>query len=207
MLVAVALVAVFRTVDPPTSALMLLRGAMGESVTQRWVPMEAISPNLARAVVLSEDGNFCRHHGIDFGELKAAIERARDGIPRGASTITMQVAKNLLLFPAKSYLRKAMELPLTLTIEAMWSKRRILEVYLNIAEWGPGIYGAEAASRHHFDRAARRLSDAEAALLAVSLPNPIERDAGDPGPGTERLAHRIQARMQSNPRAAACAMP
>ena len=201
---ALLLIGVFRFVDPPGSALMVQRALFGETITHEWVPLSAISPNLARAVIVSEDGRFCQHWGIDFGELKAAIERAKDGVPRGASTITMQVAKNLLLVPAKSYARKAIELPLTLAIEAMWPKRRILEVYLNIAEWGPGIFGAQAAARHHFDKPARRLSDAEAALLAVALPNPFDRDASDPGPGTERLAQRIQARMQAAPRATAC---
>ncbi len=201
---ALLAIGVFRFIDPPGSMLMLQRAAFGETITHSWVPLDSISPNLARAVIVSEDGRFCQHWGIDFGELKAAIERAKDGMPRGASTITMQLAKNLLLVPAKSYVRKAAELPLTLAIEATWPKRRILEVYLNIAEWGPGIFGAQAAAWHHFGKPARRLTDAEAALLAVSLPNPFDRDASDPGPGTERLAHRIQARMQAASRATSC---
>ncbi|MCB1514295.1 MAG: monofunctional biosynthetic peptidoglycan transglycosylase, partial [Hyphomicrobiaceae bacterium] len=156
-----------------------------------------ISRNLQRAVIVSEDGRFCQHWGIDPREILAAIKRARNGVPRGASTITMQVAKNLFLWSSKSYVRKLLELPLTLALEVIWSKERILEVYLNIAEWGPGVFGAEAAARHHFGKSAARLSQNEAALLAVALPNPIRRDAGEPGRGTSRLASIIVARMRS----------
>jgi monofunctional glycosyltransferase len=193
-LLTAALVVVYRFVDPPFSALMLQRKLIGEPVVKSWVPIEAISPSLVRTVIASEDGRFCQHSGIDLGAMQTALERAGDGTPRGASTISMQVAKNLFLWPSKSYLRKALEVPLTLAIEALWPKRRIMEIYLNIAEWGPGIYGAEAASRHHFEKPARALRDREAALLAVTLPNPILRDAGNPGPGTRRLASLIQAR-------------
>jgi monofunctional biosynthetic peptidoglycan transglycosylase len=199
-------IALFRFVDPPISMLMILQRLSGTQITRQWVPLERISDNLKRAVIVSEDGRFCRHWGIDPREVAAAIERAREGMPRGASTITMQVAKNLFLWPSKSYARKALEVPLTLLIELMWSKRRILEVYLNIAEWGPGVFGAEAATRYHFDKPVARLSPREAALLAVSLPNPIRRDAGDPGRGVERLALAIQARMRADAQAAACVL-
>lgn len=192
--VTAALVVLYRFVDPPFSALMLQRKLIGEPVVKNWVPIEAISPALVRTVIASEDGRFCQHGGIDLDAMQTAIERAGDGTPRGASTISMQVAKNLFLWPSKSYLRKALEVPLTLAIEAAWPKRRILEIYLNIAEWGPGIYGAEAAARHHFRKPARSLSDRESALLAVTLPNPIQRNAGNPGAGTRRLASLIQAR-------------
>lgn len=202
--VVAVLVVVFRFVDPPMSALMLLRAVGGQEITQKWVPLSGISPNLLRAVVVSEDAHFCTHHGVDLGEIKAAIARARDGIPRGASTISMQVVKNMFLWSSKSYVRKAIELPLTLYMELVWPKKRIFEVYANIAEWGPGIFGVEAAARHHFGKPAARLSESEAALLAVSLPNPIERDAGDPGPGTERLAHRIETRMRVMTQATKC---
>lgn len=204
LVVVAALVLVFRFVDPPGSALMLIRAAGGQEITRTWVPLGAVSSNLMRAVVVSEDARFCTHHGIDIGELRAAIERAKDGIPRGASTISMQLAKNMFLWPSKSYVRKAIELPLTLFIELVWPKRRIFEVYINIVEWGPGIFGAEAASRHHFDKAASKLDVSEAALLAVSLPNPFDRDPGDPGPKTERLAQRIEQRMHAMTRATQC---
>ena len=114
----------------------------------------------------------------------------------GASTISMQVAKNLFLWPSKSYVRKVLEVPLTMAIELLWPKKRIMEVYLNIAEWGPGIFGAEQAARHHFGKSALRLNDRESARLAVSLPNPIQRDAGHPGPGTRRLAALNMARAR-----------
>ncbi len=204
--VTLAAIALFRFVDPPGSMLMLSQRLGGGEVDQRWVALPEISPQVVRAVVASEDGRFCRHWGIDPREIVAAIERARDGVPRGASTITMQVAKNLFLWPSKSYVRKALELPLTLAIELMWSKARILEVYLNIAEWGPGVFGIESAARYHFSKPARSLSRAEAALLAVSLPNPISRDAGDPGGGLRRLARMIEARTLNDPAAASCVL-
>ena len=204
MLVTIAAIALFRFVDPPASMLMLSERLTGGTVDQRWVPLGAISPQVVRAVVASEDSRFCQHWGIDPQEIAAAIERSRNGIPRGASTITMQVAKNLFLWPSKSYIRKALEVPLTLAIEVLWSKARILEVYLNIAEWGPGVYGIEAAARHHFNKPAKGLSRSEAALLAVALPNPIRRDAGEPGAGTQRLGRIIEARMLNDPGAANC---
>jgi monofunctional biosynthetic peptidoglycan transglycosylase len=199
-----ALVILYRWVDPPASALMLGQRLTGTSIVQRWVPLARISPNLHLAVILAEDARFCRHSGVDWGELEEAIERARDGVARGGSTISMQVVKNLFLWPSKSYLRKAIEIPLAYLIEAAWSKRRILEIYLNIAEWGPGVFGAEAAARYHFGKPASLLTPREAALLAVSLPNPFERDAGDPGPGTQRLADNLLLRMRAAQGNAGC---
>ena len=202
------LIAAYRFVDPPFSMLMLQQRAAGDGVDQSWVPLDYISPHVVRAVLLSEDGRFCQHWGVDLDEMQNAIERAGDGIPRGASTISMQVTKNLFLWQSKSYVRKAIEIPLTFVIEAVWPKRRIMEVYLNIAEWGPGIFGVEAASRYHFNKPAARLNEREAAQLAVALPNPIRRDAGDPGPQTRRLASDIQARMRAaSSVAAACVRP
>jgi monofunctional glycosyltransferase len=197
-----ALIVVYRFVDPPFSARMAGQWFTGQSINQMSVPIESISPSVVRAVLVSEDGRFCEHFGIDLDEMQAAIERAKDGIPRGASTISMQLTKNLFLWSSKSYIRKVIEIPLTLVIEALWPKRRIMEVYLNIAEWGPGIYGVEAAAQYHFNKPAARLNEREAAQLAVVLPNPIRRDAGDPGPQTRRLAGDIQARMRATPRGA-----
>jgi monofunctional biosynthetic peptidoglycan transglycosylase len=202
--VVLCLVVLYRWIDPPTSTLILGQRLTGTSITQRWVPLSRISPNLRLAVIMSEDGRFCRHFGVDWGELKEAIDNAGDGVARGGSTITMQVAKNLFLWPWRSYVRKAIELPLAYVIEATWSKRRILEVYLNIAEWGRGVFGAEAAARHHFGKSALRLTPGEAALLAVALPNPFEREAGHPGPGTLRLADNLLARMRAAQGNAAC---
>lgn len=190
------LILAYRFVDPPISALMLQRKLMGEKVAQTWVPIEAISPRLVRAVLVSEDGRFCQHWGVDVEAIEAAIAKSGRGTPRGASTISMQVAKNLFLWPSKSYVRKVLEVPLTMAIELLWPKKRIMEVYLNIAEWGPGIFGAEQAARHHFGKSAMRLNDRESARLAVSLPNPIQRDAGQPGPGTRRLAALNMARAR-----------
>lgn len=201
-----ALILLFRFVDPPGSTLILWQAVTGMQIEQRWVPLSRISNNLKRAVVVSEDGRFCRHWGIDPREILAAIRRARHGVPRGASTITMQVAKNLFLWPSKSYVRKGLEVPLALSLELLWPKWRIMEVYLNIAEWGPGVFGVEAAAQYHFRKLASRLSPSEAALLAVALPNPIERRAGKPGRGTARLASFIQSRVRVSGDAAACVL-
>jgi monofunctional glycosyltransferase len=192
----IALTAVFRFVDPPMSMLMLTHRLSGETIQHEWVPLAAISPNLRRAVITSEDGKFCRHYGFDLGEIRAAM-RSTEGFGRGASTITQQLAKNLFLWPGKSYVRKALEVPLTLAIEGLWPKRRILEVYLNIVEWGPGVFGAEAAAQYHFGKQARQLTEREAAQLAVALPNPIARDAAAPNPALARRASTIQARMRA----------
>jgi len=190
------LVGSYRFVDPPVSSLMLIRSAQGYEREQRWVPLSQISPHLIRAVISSEDGRFCTHYGIDIEEIQAAIRRARGGLPRGASTMTMQLAKNLFLWTDKSYFRKAIEAPLTLMIEAFWPKWRIAEVYLNVVEWGPGIYGAEAAARHHFGKSAASLTPREAALLAVSLPAPLKRNPGRPKALTRKLANNIVRRVR-----------
>lgn len=195
-----ALLLFFRFVDPPGSMLMFGQSLSGGSVTQQWVPLEKISPQLVRAVIMSEDGNFCRHRGVDLAEMREALKQsAREGddLVRGASTISMQTAKNLFLWPGRTYLRKALEITITIGMEVLWPKKRILEVYLNIAEWGPGVFGAEAAARHHFRKPASRLVEREAALLAAALPNPIVRSAGKAGPGTRRLAQTIEGRMRS----------
>lgn len=202
--VVMLLIVVYRFINPPFSNLMLLERLGGTRITQKWVPIEDISPNLHRAVIMSEDGRFCYHWGIDFAEVLSAIRRASGGTPRGASTITMQVSKNLFLWPSKSYVRKAMEVPVTFAIELVWPKQRILEVYLNIAEWDRGVFGAEAAARAHFRRSAKYLTLRQAALLAVALPNPISRDAGNPGPWTSRRATRIQRLAARSPWAVSC---
>lgn len=201
------LILLFRFVNPPASSLMLFQWLTGNSVDRTWVPINRISPNLIRAVIVAEDGRFCEHAGIDFQAIGQAIEQASDGTPRGASTISMQVTKNMFLWSSKSYIRKIIELPLTLIMELVWPKWRILEVYLNIAEWGPGIFGAEAASRYHFHSPAARLSERQASLLAAALPNPVVRDAGDPSSRVSRKARIIQARMRAGGAgAAACVL-
>ncbi len=202
-----ALILLYRFVNPPTTTLIAYQWLAGTRIEQSWVPIEDISPNLLRAVVVSEDWGFCDHYGVDLVAIEQALEQAGEGsVPRGASTISMQVIKNLFLSQSKSYLRKAVEIPLTFVAEAVWPKSRMLEIYLNIAEWGPGVFGAEAAARHHFSKPAARLSEREAALLAAALPNPILRDAGDPGTRTARKASVIQSRMRAAGPVADCAM-
>ncbi|WP_409563311.1 monofunctional biosynthetic peptidoglycan transglycosylase [Hyphomicrobium sp. MC8b] len=202
-----ALIVAYRFVNPPASMLMLQHWLTGQPVVQEWVPFGQISPNIVRAVILSEDARFCQHPGVDLEAIEEAIENT-DGRARGGSTISMQVVKNLFLWPSKSYVRKAIELPLTYLTEVIWSKRRIMEIYLNIAQWGPGIFGIGAAAEHHFDKPARSLSVRDAARLAVSLPNPLERNAGRPGPGLQRLANAIQVRMRLAPSGQfACVLP
>jgi monofunctional biosynthetic peptidoglycan transglycosylase len=186
------LVVLYRWVDPPASTLMLGQQLTGTEIEQRWVPIERISPHLVQAVILSEDGGFCRHRGVDWSALEEAIESSR-----GGSTITMQVVKNLFLWPQRSYIRKALEIVLAYVVEMVWPKERVLEIYLNIAEWGPGIFGAEAAARSHFGRSASQLTAQEAALLAVSLPSPIERRAGYPDQQMRRLANNLLLRMRA----------
>jgi monofunctional biosynthetic peptidoglycan transglycosylase len=180
----------------PVSTLMLWRWATGARVERTWAPLAAIAPALPRTVMASEDARFCIHHGIDFGELRAAIEDADDlSEMRGGSTIAQQSAKNLFLWQGRSIVRKALEFPLALWLDLVLGKRRLMEIYLNIAEWGPnGEFGAEAGARHAFGKSARELNSREAALLASILPNPHRRSAARPGPGVRRLAGIYEAR-------------
>ena len=180
----------------PVSTLMLWRKVTGARVERTWAPLSAIAPALPRTVMASEDARFCVHWGIDFGELRAAIEDADDlSEMRGGSTIAQQTAKNLFLWQGRSVVRKALEFPLALWLDLVLGKRRLMEIYLNIAEWGPnGEFGAEAGARHAFGKSARDLSSREAALLASILPNPRRRSAGRPGPGVRRLAGIYEAR-------------
>jgi monofunctional biosynthetic peptidoglycan transglycosylase len=166
---------------PPVSTLMLVRLVTFRGVERTYVPPSRISPKLIAAVITSEDAQFCRHHGVDWGALNEVINEAdEDGPSRGASTITMQTAKNLFLWPQRSTIRKALEIPLALVLDRVWGKKRVLEVYLNIAEWGPGVFGAEAGSRRYFHKSAADLSQREASLLATALPNPLLRDPSRP---------------------------
>src|SRR3569623_1984680 len=164
----------YRVVDP-FSFLLLARWLLGKRVDRTVVPLSSVAPVLARTVIASEDGQFCRHHGIDFGEMKAAWEEADDlSELRGGSTITQQGAKNLFLWPGRSFIRKALEFPLALWIDLVLPKRQIMEIYLNIAEWGPdGEFGIETGSQRAFGRPARGLTAYQAALMAAMLPNPV----------------------------------
>jgi monofunctional glycosyltransferase len=194
------LLAPFYRAGHPVSTLMAWRWLRGAPVSRSWADFGAISPALPRSVVASEDAKFCSHHGVDWDALRDVIDDAEDGEPtRGGSTITQQVAKNLFLWPGRSVVRKALELPLALWIDLVLPKQRILEIYLNIAEWGPsGQFGAEAGSAYAFGRPASALSAREAALLAAILPNPVKRSARNPGPGVRRLAVIYMARAQSS---------
>jgi len=200
-----ALAVVYRAV-PPVSTLMLWQWAKGARVERVWVPLDAMAPALPLAVLVAEDGQFCRHHGIDLAGLREAIEEADDfSEARGGSTITQQTAKNLFLWPGRSLVRKALETPLALWIDLVMPKRRIMEIYLNIAQWGPnGEFGAEAGSQWAFRKSVRVLSPQEAALLASVLPSPGRRSARQPGPGVRRLAGIYTARAARFPQLAAC---
>jgi len=190
------LIFLYRFVDPPLTPLMLLRLPESGRIEHDSVPLSKISPDLARAVIAAEDNRFCVHHGIDWSAVEDAVqEYEADGKLRGASTITMQTARNLFLWPGGGFIRKGLEAPLALAIDALWPKRRVMEVYLNIIEWGSGIYGAEAAARHHFGVSAKQLTRQQAALLASVLPNPRKWSAGKPGPYVAGRAPRIAERI------------
>jgi monofunctional biosynthetic peptidoglycan transglycosylase len=186
-------------VATPVSTLMLWRHATGKPVKRYYQPLEAIAPILPRTVIASEDSRFCSHAGVDWEVLQELLNDAEDlDDLRGGSTITQQVAKNLFLWPGRSFVRKALEMPLSLWIDLILPKRRIMEIYLNIAEWGAdGEFGAEAGARRAFRKSARDLDAREAALLAAILPNPHRRNAGQPGPAVRRLAGIYQKRANS----------
>ncbi|TKT73933.1 monofunctional biosynthetic peptidoglycan transglycosylase [Afipia massiliensis] len=183
----------------PISTLMIGRYLTGETVTRKWVDLDQMSEALPRSVVAAEDARFCFHHGIDWNSVRNIIEDAQDGeVARGGSTITQQVAKNLFLWPGRSVIRKGLEFPLAMWIDLVLSKKRILELYLNVAELGPnGQFGAEAGANYAFGRPASALSAREAALLTSILPNPVTRSARNPGPGVRRMAGTYVVRAQS----------
>jgi monofunctional biosynthetic peptidoglycan transglycosylase len=197
VIASIVLVALYRVVPPPATPLMLIRAAQGYGLAKSWRPLDAISPNLVRAVMAGEDARFCQHHGFDFDAIERAWQRYRRGRGRlvGASTISMQTAKNLFLWPGRDWLRKALEAWFTAWLELAWSKRRIIEVYLNIVEWDSGVYGVEAAARHYFSKPAAALSPREAARLASVLPDPLDRSATRPGPEARRHAAFILEQM------------
>ena len=179
----------------PVSTIMVSRWLSGQSVERQWVDIDHVAPVVVHSVMMSEDGQFCFHHGVDWTELNAVINDALEGEkPRGASTIPMQVAKNLFLWTGRSFIRKGIEIPLALYLDFVLPKKRIMEIYLNIAEWDKGVFGVEAASRHYFNTHASRLSASQAALLTVTLPNPEGRNPARPTRGLLRLAGIIRRR-------------
>jgi monofunctional glycosyltransferase len=198
-----ALVTLYHYVDPPVTPLMLIRlveGALhGElvGIDRRWVDLHAVSPVLLRSVIAAEDARFFEHWGVDLKELQRAREynaRHHDGRMRGASTITMQCARSVFLWPGRLWVRKAIEVYLALLMEQLWGKRRILEVYVNVVEWGPGVYGAEAAAQRYFGVSAAGLDAQRAALLAAALPAPRRFNPAAPSGYLRRRAGTIVAR-------------
>ncbi len=191
------LIVAYRFVTP-VSTLMIGRWVTGRTVERIYVPLDRISPNLVAAVIASEDARFCLHNGVDWDALQGVIDRGGEhGPSRGASTIPMQTAKNLFLWPSRSVIRKGLEIPLALIINLAWPKRRLIEIYLNIAEWGDGVFGAEAAARLYFKKSAHDLNQQEAALLATALPNPFKRNPAQPRRGHAMLARHILARVDA----------
>ncbi len=190
-------VLLYRFLAPPATIHMIGESVFaGRTLRYQWVPIERISPNLVRSVIASEDGVFCEHWGFDFAEIERSWKRAQrrgDG-PRGASTISQQTAKNAFLWVGRSYFRKGLETYFTALMEATWPKRRIMEVYLNVIEYGPGIFGAEAAARHWFGKSAANLTPMEAARLAAILPSPKRYRANPPGPYVASRGYTIAAR-------------
>lgn len=197
-LLSVSAVALLRWYPAPTSSFILqAQFADVGAVSHAWSDWQDISPHVAIAVIAAEDQTFPRHNGFDFHQIRSALrENESRQRPRGASTITQQVAKNLFLWPGRSYVRKALEAYLTLLIETLWPKRRILEMYLNVAELGPGVFGVHAASRRYFGKTPARLNAGEAALLAAVLPNPRRLRLETPSPYLRRRAQQIEEQVK-----------
>lgn len=186
------LFALYRVLPPPLTPLMVIRGAQGHGIDYRWVPRDQMVPALARAAIAAEDNLFCRHWGFDVAALREQMTSAlAGGRPRGASTISMQTAKNLLLWPGRDPVRKVLEAWLTPQLELLVGKPRILELYLNIVELGPGIYGVEAAAQRWFAKPAARLTAEEAARLVAILPAPLVREPRRATTSARRIQRRI----------------
>lgn len=201
---------VYTAVSPPFSNLMILRLFTGNGIHKDWVSLSEMSPQLSNAVITSEDARFCDHNGVDWVEFQGVVDDVFDddeGPIRGASTISMQTAKNLFLWDGRSFVRKGLEIPIAYWMDLVFSKRRMIEIYLNIVEWAPGVYGAEAASQFHFRKPAAKLTKREAALLAAVLPNPIKRKAGKPSKRVSSIANRIMSRMNGMGSYLACLGP
>jgi monofunctional biosynthetic peptidoglycan transglycosylase len=210
ILMAALLVSIiaFRFVNPPITPVMIAEKLRGTTLQRQWVPLEDMSPNLPLAVIASEDGQFCNHWGVDWGAVHDAVNEARRGGGfRGASTITMQTAKNLYLWTHRSYVRKVLEVPLAYLLTLFWPKERVIEVYLNVAQWGPGVFGAEAASQLYFHKSASALTRREALLLAAALPSPRIRNPGKPSPRMLRIANSVGKRMPILASRSICVLP
>ena len=189
----------YRFVPVPITILMIEREIQGHGIDHRWEPIERISPSMVRAVIASEDARFCVHHGFDFQAIDKAMQHneRRPGKVRGGSTISQQTAKNVFLWPERSWVRKGLEAWYTVLAEALWGKRRIMEMYLNVAEMGPGVYGAEAASQYYFHEDADQLSPSQAAHLIAVLPSPLKWKVTTPGRYVARRSRRIDGAMST----------
>ena len=190
----IILLGIVYIIVPPVSTLMLARWISSSEVFHENVPLTSINRNLLRAVIIAEDDQFCSHWGVNWNSMAKAIKHTGKRRARGASTISMQVTKNLFLWPGRSYIRKMVELPIAMYIDFIWSKKRIMEVYLSVAEWGDGIFGAEAAAKKYFNKSAGKLTAYEAALMAAALPNPIKRSPKYPSAYMKGYANSIIAR-------------
>ena len=202
VVISLVWVVLYRFVPVPLTWPMARDAIAGKHVERHWVPLSRIAPAVPRAAIGAEDARFCEHRGFDFEAMEAAAERNAKAAARGSakvrggSTISQQTAKNAFLWPGRSYVRKALEAYFTVLIEAIWGKKRIMEVYLNIAEMGPGIYGVEAAAQHYFGVPAAKLSNAQAARIAAILPQPVKRNAAAPGKFVKRYARKIERRAR-----------
>lgn len=209
VLLPVTWVGAYLFIDPPSTSLMLQRAAEGEAINYHPVSIDSVSPDIVRSVIAAEDANFCSHDGFDVEAIQDALEsNARGGATRGASTISQQTAKNLFLWSDRSWLRKGFETYFTVLIEFMWPKERIMEHYLNVAEWGDGNFGIEAAARARFGVSAEDLTPLQAARLASVLPSPNRWSADSPGPYVRRRSASIvqRARVVRNEHLSACVL-
>ncbi|MEI6438979.1 MAG: monofunctional biosynthetic peptidoglycan transglycosylase [Alphaproteobacteria bacterium] len=187
-------VLVYRFIPPPVTFLMVQRTVEGQGFARRWRPIDDMSNALPRAVIAAEDAKFCQHHGFDFSAMEKALAHNETSKRiRGGSTISQQTAKNVFLWPDRSYVRKGLEAYFTVLIELLWGKKRIMEVYLNSVEWGPGIYGADAAARKNFGVGADKLTPNQSARLAAILPSPLKWRAAKPGPYVRKRSGKIGA--------------
>jgi monofunctional biosynthetic peptidoglycan transglycosylase len=196
ILLSLLMVVLYRFVPPPITLTQLGDVAQGHMIDKTWMPLSRMDPDMARAAISAEDGNFCSHHGFDFKAIQKAYQGNEAGKKlRGGSTISQQTAKNVFLWQGRSYVRKGLEAWFTVLIEQIWGKRRIMEVYLNVAETGIHTYGANAGAQRYFHHDASRLSPVEAARIAAVLPLPAEREAVDPSGRVLRYGNRIQHRI------------
>jgi monofunctional biosynthetic peptidoglycan transglycosylase len=188
-------VIVYRFIAPPITILMLERSVQGQGLDHRWIPLSRMSPALPRAAIAAEDARFCQHHGFDFEAIQKALkhDERRPGRVRGGSTISQQTAKNVFLWPDRSWVRKGFEAYFTVLIEAIWGKQRIMEVYLNTVEMGPGIYGVEAAAQRYFHVSAHDLDPGQAARIIAILPSPLKWRAVAPGAYVRKRSGKIGA--------------